>query len=93
MNTSRTYKSFKEIPLNKDTNHVVHLFVDLNDDKVPVYTIKVQCRLTEAWKRLLTTVREREAHGFLRKKAGELNCIWKDHTKELKQEDRFHEHN
>ena len=79
------YSSFKEIPLNKDNNHVMHLFVDLKlvgEGKIPVYNIKLQCRLTDAWKRLLSTVREREAHGFLRKKAGELNCIWKDHTRE-----------
>lgn len=78
----KEYKSFKELPLEKDQFHVLHLTAEFKTDiEEVVYRVKLECYLTKAWVTVLTTVREREAHGFIRRRAKELKCKFVDHTK------------
>jgi len=73
--------SFKELPKKvTDHQHVLHLNVETHADGHDIFTVNVWCGMVRVNNRLLTTIRAREAHGFIRKKASELGCAWKDHT-------------
>lgn len=75
------FNSFKELPRKvTDHQHVLHLNVIAGGEGEDIYTVGVWCGLVKVNLILLTTIRAREAHGFIRKKSSELGCVWKDHT-------------
>jgi len=78
------YNSFKELP-KKITDHYHSLYLNTEtkaDVKEVIYNVTAYCKLTNESIRLLRTIVAREAHGFIRKKATELGCIWHDKTRE-----------